>query len=314
MRILVITFLWVFFTCASWAKEATPNFKIVGQIIRVEPDSKQGYNFPFFLYVPSKFQNLLILPNNSSFRSDDIEALALSAKAELTSWADLAESVSSVLLVPVFPRPKVDPPIYTHALSRSTLEISNGSLKRIDLQLIKMSEIAKKIILKKFGTHLKKKFYMFGFSASAMFVNRFTFMHPELVSAVAFGAPGGWPLVPLKTYKDKTLSYPIGILDLEQLMGHPIDLEVLKKVPMFAFIGVKDENDSVVFRDGFTSEQQDIVFSLFGKKPVERWPVAEKIYQDAGLKTSFKIYEGIGHGTNKIVHEDIINFFKTNSN
>jgi hypothetical protein len=150
---------------------------------------------------------------------------------------------------------------------------------------------------------------MFGFSASAMFVNRFVFIHPEKISSVAFGAPGGWPLAPLSSFKDKDLSYPVGIADIDKLIGNKIDIEKIKTIPMFVFIGDKDENDSVIFRDSYTEDQQKIVFDLFGDKPVKRWKIAEKIYSEAGLKSIFKIYENVGHGTNKIIHQDIYDFF-----
>lgn len=187
----------------------------------------------------------------------------------------------------------------------------SGDLKRVDLQLIKMIDTARSIIKKKVSKVLREKIFLFGFSASAMFVNRFAIIHPEIVGAVALGAPGGWPIAPVKEFGGEKLNYPVGISDLDSLTGSQVNLQKVAAVPMFLFLGENDENDSVVFRDSYTKENESQIFSLFGKKPAKRWPIAEKIYKDAGLNATFKLYPGIGHETNKEVHEDIVKFFNS---
>ena len=195
------------------------------------------------------------------------------------------------------------------SLSRSTLQVKEGELRRVDLQLLKMIEEARKMVPQYGVTSLEKKIFLFGFSAAAMFANRFAFIHPEIVEAVAFGAPGGWPLAPLKEYQGKTLNFPVGIADLKNLTDYEFNLEAVKKISIFAFLGSKDENDSVVSRDSYSEADEKLVFSLFGKNPVARWPLAEKIYKEAGLSAKFKIYEGLGHETNGKIQEELILFF-----
>ncbi|MEA9357556.1 hypothetical protein SHI21_15110 [Bacteriovorax sp. PP10] len=292
----------------------TTNFKIapLGQLIKVEANQEHGFNFPFFLYIPvtnTKKQNLLIVPNNTGSSITDLEEQNSITQRQALVEASLAVKTSSVLLIPGFPRPNIEPPIYTHSLSRSTLLVKDGPLKRIDLQLIKMSEAARILLKKKYKISLRQKFFLSGFSASAMFVNRFAFIHPTLVAGVAVGAPGGWPLAPLKKFKNKLLPYPVGISDLDEITNENIDLPNLKQVPFFFYIGDKDENDSVIFRDSYTKENEDLVFSTFGKKPVERWSIAEKLYQDAGLNAKFKLYKDLGHETGANTRTDVIEFF-----
>jgi len=281
----------------------------VGKILKITPDKKAKYQFPFFLYLPQKFDRVMVMPNNSSFRSNSLEETEAAAQRELLKWTDLAENTHSALLVPVFIRPDVEPSIYTHSLSRAALEVREGNLKRIDLQLVEMISDSLNFITIKLKKKVNPKVSMFGFSASAMFVNRFSFLHPEIISSIAFGAPGGWPLAPLQTYQGKELTYPIGISDLEKISGKKIEIEKIKTIPMFIFIGGKDENDSVVFRDSYSEEQQKIVFDLFGDKPVKRWKIAETLYSQLGFTSTFKIYDDVGHGTNKTIHQDIFNFF-----
>src|SRR2546425_366895 len=83
------------------------------------------------------------------------------------------------------------------------------------------------------------------------FTNRFAMLHPERVKAAAFGSPGGWALAPIPSWKGKSLRYPIGTADFEAVSGAKLDLERLKKVPLFLFMGSEDTNDSVVYRDSY---------------------------------------------------------------
>lgn len=291
------------------------DFKItaLGQLFKVEARPKSGFNYPFFLYIPTdslKMKNLLVVPNNTGSSITDFELQTLQTRRQTLVEASLAERISAVLLVPDFPRPDVDPPIYTHSLSRSTLLAKEGSLKRIDLQVIKMTEAARDILKKEYKITLRKKLFFSGFSAAAMFANRFAFIHPNLVAGVAIGAPGGWPLAPLTNIKEQALTYPVGISDIAELTGKPTDLEALKKVHFLFYIGAKDENDSVVYRDSYTKEQEALVFSVFGKNPVERWPIAEKLYTEAGLKAQFKLYKNLGHESDQTTRNDVVEFFK----
>jgi predicted esterase len=293
-------------------KSHHPKSDHLGSLYIVDADPKRGFNFAFFLYIPTmaeKNPSLLVIPNNSGSSKLSYDSQINHARREALSWSSMAKKTSSILLVPTFPRPDVVPPIYTHALSRAALEVRKGNLKRIDLQLLKMIEAAKSVIAEKESKIIKKKVFLFGFSASAMFVNRFTFIHPEAVAAVALGSPGGWPIAPTKIYKKQKLIYPVGIQDLESIVKTPINLDKIAKVPMFLFLGENDENDSVVYRDSYTEENEIQIFKLFGKKPVDRWTDSKNLYKKSKLNATFKLYPGMGHETNKAIHEDIVSFF-----
>jgi len=81
--------------------------------------------------------------------------------------------------------------LYTQALDRNSLRADlPPDLLRIDLQLIAMIEDARERLLP-MGMHTDVKVFMWGFSATGMFVNRFTLLHPERVKAVASGSPVG---------------------------------------------------------------------------------------------------------------------------
>jgi predicted esterase len=283
----------------------------IGEFFRIEASPEHGFHHPFFLYVPAErvqAKTLLVAPNNTSSLAE-LETQVEDALRKGFADAYIAERTKSILLVPAFPRPNIDPPIYTHALSRSALIVKEGPLQRVDLQLIAMIDAARNILKSKYKLELKQKVFLTGFSASASFVSRFSFLHPELVAAAAVGAPGGWPIAPVSKYKGQALSYPVGINDVKDLTGKEIDLKSLKSVSFFFYIGDKDENDSVTFRDSFSTGDEQIVMRLFGKKPVERWPRAKELYRDTGMQASFKIYPGIPHEVTRDMREDIIRFF-----
>jgi hypothetical protein len=284
----------------------------LGEFFRIEASSEHGFHHPFFLYVPKenvRIRSLLVAPNNTGSSLSEIATQIQDTMRKGLADAYIAERTRSILLVPAFPRPELEPPVYTHALSRSTLLVKDGPLQRLDLQLIKMIEAARTILANKYKIELKKKIVLTGFSASASFVNRFSFLHPELVAAAAVGSPGGWPIAPVSVFKGKALTYPVGVADLKNLIGKEIDLISLKKVSFFFFIGDKDENDSVTFRDSFSEEDEKIIMELFGKKPVDRWPRSEELYKSAAMRAVFKTYPGVPHEVNRSMREDVIDFF-----
>lgn len=284
----------------------------LGEFFRIEANPDQGFHHPFFLYVPvegRQARTLLVAPNNTGSSLTESETQIQDTLRKGFAEAYIAERTKSILLVPAFPRPNVEPPIYTHALSRSALLVKEGPLQRVDLQLIAMIDAARALLKSKYKIKLRQKVFLTGFSASASFVNRFSFLHPEIVAAAAVGAPGGWPISPVSKFEGTPLSYPVGIFDVKDLIGKEIDLKSLKSVSFFFYIGDRDENDSVTFRDSFSTVDEQIVMRRFGKKPVERWPRAKELYRDTGMQASFKTYPGIPHEVTRDMREDVIRFF-----
>ena len=96
------------------------------------------------------------------------------------------------LLVPVFPRKESDGTSCTQALDRDTIEIQHGSLYRLDIQWLKLIDDAR-ARMRAQGTAVPGEFLMRGFSASGIFSNRFAFLHPERLPAVASGAVNALP-------------------------------------------------------------------------------------------------------------------------
>lgn len=289
----------------------------LGRVMKIEPTPEKGFYWAYYLYIPysvrdlvkeNKSTFLLVEPNNTGRPSDDQEIHDSAARVLAEQRSLLAEDLSVPLLVPTFPRPDKIGWLYTHALDRDTLLIKERELKRIDLQLLSMIDDAMEKLSRN-GINLEEKVLMIGFSASGMFVNRFAILHPEKVQAAAIGAPGGWPIVPVKEWNGKKLRYPIGVWDLEELVQQKFDLESFKSVPLYFYMGDRDTNDSVIYRDGYDLEDEQLIFETFGSNPVERWPIAEEIYKSVGSSSQFVLYPGVGHCLTGEMLEDIKTFF-----
>ncbi|MFT3743630.1 MAG: hypothetical protein QM785_04970 [Pyrinomonadaceae bacterium] len=288
--------------------------------IRVDPDPSKGFTYPYYLYVPKEFaepaergktQTLFVAPNNTGKVDDDLSVHEFDVKRRMVTSGGVAAAIKVAVLMPVFPRPKTDWQIYTQALDRDSMLTDKKEYRRLDLQLIAMIDhaIASQA---KLGVKFDRRVLLNGFSAQGMFVNRFTFLHPDRVKAAAIGSPGGWPIAPVEKYKDKSLRYPIGVADIKQLSGKKLDLKTLRKVPLFVFIGDKDDNDSVPFDDSYDEVDRELIYPLLGKTPVSRWEISKQLYKDAGLNAEFRLYPDVAHTVSTQMRDDVRAFLLRN--
>ena len=281
----------------------------------IDADAGKGFHSDYYLYVPASLRRdargmatLLVQPNNSGRTSDDI------ATHERDAWMTgferkrIADELGVALLVPAFPRTARDWRVYTHALDRDVLTTRDPALARLDLQLIAMIDDAR-ARLQKAGTPVDAKVLLQGFSASAMFANRFTALHPQRVRAATVGSPGGWPIAPVAKQGIDALPYPAGIADLEALTGKPFDAAAFARVPQYLYMGADDDNDSLDFNDGWDKPMAAEVDRLFGDTPLARWKHAEALYAQAGANARFELVPGVGHDR-KALQDRSTAFFK----
>ena len=284
--------------------------------VRINAQPNKGFFYPYYLHIPPNLRSpkaltrkhtILVIPNNTGEVNDDLKFHESNVKSRLFKVGIVFSKLETVVLMPVFPRPKKDWRIYTHALDRDSLLTLDKTYKRLDLQLIAMIKHAKSQ-LKKEKIKAEQKVLMYGFSASGMFVNRFSFLHPEIVKAVAVGSPGGWAIAPIGNYKKNKLRYPIGVNDFKLISGKTFRKSVLQRIPMFFFLGDKDTNDSVTYRDSYDAIDEKLIIKHFGKTPVERWEKSKKLYIENGLNAKFKLYPKVGHKVSWEMLKDIITF------
>jgi hypothetical protein len=289
-------------------------------IIEVKANAQAGFNFPFYLFVPKTIDknqkvHLFVESNNTGTTSDELEvhqekAMRLVGKNYPNR---IARSLGSPLLVPVFPRPRTDWQAYTHALDRDTLEIEEGKLKRIDLQLTAMIKYAQQL-LRTNGFRIDNRVFMHGFSASAKFCNRYSYLHPEMVKAVASGGVNGLPTLPVSEWNEYELPFPIGMAGIEMFIDKPFNEKAFRQVAHYIYMGSFDRNDTLPSRDAWSEEEADIIKKALAEKMMpDRWELSREIYQDQNLNAQLVTYSGISHKIEGEMLDDVIKFFKANS-
>lgn len=281
------------------------------KIIKVAPRASNRFKWSYVLYIPDNISRryMLIVPNNTGSVDDNIEIHEKKAYSLLEWQKEYADKLGVPLLIPVFPRPEKIGHIYTHALDRDCIITDIEGIKRLDFQLIAMIEDAKERLVQR-NIEVEEKVLLSGFSASGMFVNRFTILHPDRVKAAAVGSPGGWPIAPIKEYDNQKLLYPLGIGDIKELTGEDINMDEFRRVPQFFYSGDKDTNDA---SETCYYEDMEITANIFGNNPAQRWPVSEKIYKQSGCSARFSIYKNVEHTVTDEMEEDILGFLRENS-
>lgn len=288
-------------------------------VIEVAAAPDKGFNFAFLLKIPqeTKTNYLIVETNNTGKVSDNFEEHYSNAKSTITGNAIgpwLSKELQAPILIPVFPRSEQDWQTYTHALDRDTLLIATGTLKRIDLQLLAMIKEAKKVLATQAIT-VDEKVIMTGFSASGTFANRFSLLHPDAIKVVVAGGLNSILMLPVRSVKEQKLNYPLGVDDFELITGKAFADAKWQELPQFLFMGANDTNDAAEYDDAYSESERQLIYSAMGRKmQPERWQFCQQLYAKQQANVEFKTYQGIGHGTNLPIHNDILAFIKQNIN
>ncbi len=289
-------------------------------ILQIEAQRGEGFNFPYYLFIPGGIDKhrqvyMLVETNNTGTTSDDLEVhRAKALKLVESSYANrMASRLGVPLLVPVFPRPRTNWQAYTHALDIDTLEIEEGKLKRIDLQLTAMIKYAQEL-LRINGFTMDDRVFMHGFSASAKFCNRYSFLHPEMVKAFAAGGVNGLPTLPVREWNECELPFPIGIAGIERFIDKGFNEKAFRQVAHYIYMGSFDRNDTLPSRDAWREEEADIIKKALAEKMMpDRWELSRKIYRQQKLPAQLVTYNGIAHAITDEIQDDITDFFKANA-
>lgn len=287
----------------------------------IDADPAAGFEYPYYLFAPSRLgseepQPLLVEPTNTGTATDDFERHLEAAGRSITSSStrDIAEELGAPLLVPVFPRPS-DEPVdwrhYVHALDDNTMGIDGGPLERVDLQLLNMVNHAQEYLADDGYAVSTDGILLNGFSASGNFVDRFAVLHPEEVISVTAGGLNGMALLPLEEYDGRELPFHVGIADVEQLTGEPLDREALSETNQFLYMGAEDGNDTIPYDDAWTSDElRELALDVYGSDMItERFPTCQQAYREAGIEAQFRVYSDAGH-TPRPAREDVLEFHR----
>ena len=300
----------------SFAQNSTASSFKNDSILVIAKNPGKGFYNDYILFIPkgtpvNKKIFLLVEPNNTGKITDSI-AIHKQYAIDLASVSSVGNNVSTELktplLVPVFPRPASQPLLYTHALDRDAMLEKTPELKRLDLQLLEMINDARDVLLT-MGILVEPKFFMNGFSASASFTNRFSFMHPDQIKALAIGGFNGELMLPQNKINGVKLNYPIGTNDFLKITGGSFNIEAYRQIPQLIYMGKLDENDAVQFDDAYNDKERKIINDNIGRKVQERYLVCQTIYLKEGIHAIFKTHENVGHWTTSAMNLEVIKFF-----
>jgi hypothetical protein len=314
MRFIIILLL----TCSYFSiaqNSATESLK-KDSLLVIKKNPEKGFYNDYILFVPkgtptNKEIFLLVEPNNTGKTSDSIEVHKKYA-IDLASVSSVGNNIATMLkiplLVPIFPRPESQPLVYTHALDRDVILAKSPELKRLDLQMLEMISDAKEK-LASMNIQVAPKIFMNGFSASATFTNRFSFIHPDKIEALAMGGFNGELMLPENKLNGIKLNYPLGTNDFSKLFDKNFDITQYRAIPQFIYMGELDDNDAVQFDDAYSKSERKIINDYIGNHVQERYLKCQKIYSEHSVFPVFKLYKDIGHWTTSDVNFEVIKFF-----
>ncbi|MEE2526131.1 hypothetical protein V0U79_07110 [Hyphobacterium sp. HN65] len=294
-------------------------------LYRVEADPDAGFHWPYYLFVPEVVapgSAVLIEPNNDGLSGAPFETHDYWAAIRNEQlFIDYGQHLGTPVLTPVFPRPLDDGRdgnLYIHAMTRAAMLHEDPRYARPDRQLLAMLDDAHAKLAAS-GFDVGEDALFWGFSAAGDFVTRMAVLHPERVRAVAAGGLGGLPILPVTELDGETLSFPVGVADLELITGRALNVEALRQTPVLLYQGGADENDSVreppftcdAFRsDSYSCEQAQWVNETFGASTLDRVPFVQDLYAEFGMRDlNSLVLPGVEHTTPPEMEARIRDFF-----
>jgi len=289
----------------------------------VDANPDRGFHYPYYLTVPEGLDDgesrpILVEPHNVGQQIEEFEEhLELAKERMKDSYGRrIADDLEVPYLIPVFPRPFEDPVDWTHMvhmLDAKTMEIEEGPLERVDLQLLRMIDDAQER-LADWGWSGPNNVILNGFSAQAAFVNRFSALHPSRVCSVSVGGFNGLAILPEETadvrgFGEQPMNYPVGVANVAELTGNQFAREAFCDLHQFLYMGSEDDRDALLYPDAWTKPKlRGIAVLTYGEDiHDERFPTCEKRYEEAGVNAVFRMYEDTGH-TPEPAEDDIVEF------
>jgi predicted esterase len=287
----------------------------IGRLILHQADKTIAYNW--FAYVPASLSKaergyILITGVHGNIRTDDYNQITEESRKLANGRIFFAESKKYILFVPVIPRPNN---VYAVAFDwKVFLDSSDPFVQRPDMKVNLMIDKLKGD-LRRDGYNVHEKVFVEGFSAGAMFAQRYALLHPARVQAIAAGQSGGSIVLPESSYNGIELNWPVGVNDFLSLVGYKFDQAAYKQVPQFIYIGDQDTKNSTLRGTGElwrTQSQIDFMNTTFGATDPVRLRNQSNYLKRLGYNITFKEYAGIGHQYTSQMWDDVFAFFSAN--
>lgn len=308
------------------------------QIELIEADPDAGFNWPYLLYIPptsasadsaepgadnTETRPLIVgnspargLPSETERRLDSGRRTAESGK--LNAIASELNSPGVVALIPS----------RTEDNTYQNISLSDSGFDRLDLQVLSMVEDARERLADE-PYDVPEKFHADGFSSNGRFFDKLSALHPQRVNAISAGG-NGIIVLPLEELNDDiptagepsttTLPWPVGIANLQELIGEEFNKEAWLETNRFWYIGAQDQdpgNPGEYLHKLYkgSGEIDNLISEVFGSLQVDdRFRTSQAILEQVGAAAEFTAYEGAGHEVTPEMTEDLVEFHRRHKN
>ena len=234
--------------------------------------------FSYSLYVPSSWSEETASSHNFLVA---MHGTGRAAESTRDLYIDLAEDKRLIILAPLFP---------THVTDQNETHnytwIRFGDI-RYDHVLFSMLEEASQ----RYGVSAEK-FSLTGFSAGGGFAHRMLYLHADRLLAVSIGASG------FMTQLDSGKKWFVGIQDVEEIFGKPVEFECMKKVPVQVVVGGDDTHPEINISPGSALYMEGVNYG--GSTRVERARSLHKQLIENGVNSQFDIVPGAVHASKEV--------------
>lgn len=227
--------------------------------------------FTWRLYAPEGFEGAsdryrLVIAVHGSGRG--VERL-------LDGFAPHADRNRWVVLAPHFP-----PGVLGNDDGDGYKTLIEGDI-RYDRLLLAMVEEAEQALNARFD-----RFGLYGFSGGGQFAHRFLYRHPDRLWAVSIGAPGAITRI------DDRFDYWFGTRNLAAVLGAPLDLDAVRKVPIQLVCGDQDLAEPPI--PAKLAERLKPLGDI-GRHRVDRIGMLAANYREHGLDVRLDMVPGVAH-------------------
>lgn len=239
--------------------------------------------FSYCLYVPPGYARripvarLLVAVHDTSRNNQALRDLL----------ADHAEVSNTIVLAPLFPAGIGSPDDLDNYKYLRYRDI------RFDEILLRMvEEVAARYRID------AGRFALFGFSGGAHFAHRMLYVRPERLSRLVAAAPGSVTL-PIDNHR----WWP-GLADFEDVFGHPVDWQALRRVPTHLVVGTEDTNPGGIVQSRDNPNWMEGATDA-GANRVERLRSLHAHLQARGARVTLEELPGVGHEIGPVVRAAI---------
>ena len=228
-------------------------------IFCIPPNAERGINIPSIIIVPQNdtiYNQIVLQVNNCDV--NNLPEMIINGGIVGNQLMAITKESYAPMVIPLLPA-MTENGIYFQQLSKECFELPDTDIYyRIDEQVIRIINEAKTILEGKFGIKSSDKIFLNGYSSSAVFAQRFSLIHPEIIETACIGGAIGSIPVP-----SRRIGYPIGIEDFEKLFGKKFNMDAYSKIKFRYYVGELEtamKADNRVDDDGMPAPMHDMSY------------------------------------------------------